>query len=73
MNNPNPFQNAAQNPFVNVNNNNNNNRRVNIDRQEAMNIRDIQEAMRRLEEMDREENMMAPKSPTLQNRRARFS
>ena len=70
MNNNNPFQNAARIPFPNINNNNNNNRRLALDRQEAMNVADIQRA---IEEMRREENAMAPKTPMRRNKRARMS
>jgi len=60
MNNNNPFQNAARIPFPNINNNN---RRLALDRQEAMNVADIQRAV---EEM----NAMTPKTPTHRNKRA---
>lgn len=63
----NPFHNAAQIPFPDINNNNNN-RRLALDRHEAMNIADIQRA---IEEMRREENAMAPKTPMHRNKRAR--
>lgn len=68
MNNNNPFRNAAQIPFPDINDNNN--RRLALDRHEAMNIAHIQRA---IEEMRREENAMAPKTPTHRNRRARTS
>jgi len=68
MNNNNPFQNAARIPFPNINNNNN--RRLALDRQEAMNVADIQRAV---DEMRREENAMAPKTPMHRNKRARMS
>jgi len=70
MNNNNPFRHAAQIPFPDINNNNNNNRRLALDRQEALNIAHIQRA---IEEMRREENAMAPKTPTHKNKRARMS
>lgn len=66
MNNPNPFQNAAQNPFANNNNNNNGRRRVAaLERHDAINIA----LLRRIID---EQNALAPKSPVRRNKRARL-
>jgi len=66
MNNPNPFQNAAQNPFANNNNNNNGRRRgAALERQNTINVALLQ---RNIEA----QNALAPKSPVRRNRRARL-
>jgi len=66
MNNPNPFQNAAQNLFVNNNDNNNGRRRVAaLERQDAINIALLRRIIN-------EQNALAPKSPVHRNKRARL-
>lgn len=66
MNNPNPFQNAAQNLFANNNNNNNGRRRVAaLERQNTINVA----LLRRIID---EQNSLAPKTPVRRNKRARL-